>query len=402
MGGFRPATSDLEPQIRFALEILFTLLTFCGIGYYLLVLWAARSFLRRPRPAEGFTPGVTILKPVRGVDPDAFAAFESHCRQDYPEYELIFGVWDPQDPAIPAIEQLKREFPERSIQLVVCPQILGTNRKVSNLLQMLPHAKHQHLIINDSDIRVSPDYLRKVMAPFADPQVGMVTSLYRGAPEKTLGSELESIGISTEFMGGVLAARVVEGGVHFALGSTLAIRRDVLEKIGSFEPLLDYLADDFELGNRTSEAGFRVEFSDTIVDTHIPPYSFGKFFEHQLRWGRSTRDSRRAGYIGVLLTYAVPWAVLAVLAAGGRLWSWELLVLALLMRYAVAETVAGYVLRDSNYARLRWLVPVREFIGLAVWIGSYTGRTVMWRGEQFILKDKKIYREESQRLATSD
>jgi len=389
-------------MIRLALEILFSLLTLCGIGYYALVLWAARSFLRRPRAPEGFTPPVTILKPVRGVDPEAFAAFESHCRQDYPDYELIFGVWDPADPAIPAIEQLKREFPDRSIRLIVCENILGANRKVSNLVQMLPHANFRHLIVNDSDIRVAPDYLRKVMAPFSDPKVGMVTSLYRGAPENTLGSKLESIGISTEFMGGVLAARVVEGGVHFALGSTLAIRRDVLAHIGGFEPLLDYLADDFELGNRTSAAGFRVELADTIVDTHIPAYSFGKFFEHQLRWGRSTRDSRRAGYIGVLLTYAVPWAVCALIVSGGALWAWALVLFALLGRYSVAEAVAHAVLHDPNYRRLRHLVPVREFLGLAVWIGSYTGRNVTWRGEEFVLKDKKIVRADGQRLATSD
>ncbi len=374
----------------------------CGIGYYVLVLWSARSFLRRTRPAEKFTPPVTILKPVRGVDPDAFVAFESHCRQDYPQFEIIFGVWEHDDPAIAAIEQLKSEFPGRSIRLVVCPQLLGTNFKVSNLIQMLPMARFEHLIVNDSDIRVPSDYLRKVVAPFADPSVGMVTSLYRGAPEKTLGSELESVGISTEFMAGVLAARVVEGGIHFALGSTLAIRRDVLAKIGGFEALLDYLADDFEMGKRTSDAGYRVELADTIVDTHIPAYPFGKFFQHQLRWGRSTRDSRRAGYLGVLLTFGLPWAVFALIAARGAPWAWILFAAALLTRYAVAETVARGVLADSHYPRLRALVPLRDFIAMAVWIGSYTGRSVIWRGERFVLKDRKIYKDPAQRAAATD
>ncbi len=379
------------------------MLSLCGIGYYVLVLYSVYSYKRVRHAGGSFTPPVTILKPVRGVDPEAFAAFESHCRQDYPDYEIIFGVWDPADPAIPAIEKLKAEFPEHAIRLVVCPQILGANRKVSNLIQMLPHAKHQHLVINDSDIRVAPDYLRRVMAPFSDAKVGMVTALYRGAPEDTLGSKLESIGISTEFMGGVLAARVVEGGIHFALGSTLAIRRDALARIGGFEPLLDYLADDFELGFRTSQAGYTVRLADTVVDTHIPAYSFGKFFEHQLRWGRSTRDSRHAGYLGVLLTFGLPWAVLTVIAAWGATWSWVLLLLALAARYSVAEMVAVGVLQDPNYRRLSLFVPWRDFVALAVWIGSYTGRTVIWRGEEFVLKNKKIYRTtEGQRLATSD
>ncbi len=356
------------------------------------MLWSAYSFLHRAKPAAGFTPPVTILKPVRGVDPEAFAAFESHCRQDYPDFELIFGVWDPADPAIPAIERLKQEFPERSIRLIVCDKILGTNRKVSNLIQMLPHARHQHLVITDSDIRVASDWLRKVMAPFAGAQVGMVTSLYRGAPESTLGSELESLGISSEFMGGVLAARIVEGGIHFALGSTLAIRRNVLERIGGFDLLLDYLADDFELGNRTSAAGYRVELADTVVDTHVPGYSFGTFFEHQLRWGRSTRDSRRAGYLGVLLTFGLPWSVLALIAAFGAPWAWALFVAALLTRLAVAWSIGWTVLRDPLVKGLLWLLPLRDFIALAVWIGSYTGRTVTWRGERFVLKDKKIFR----------
>ena len=381
-----------EAHIRSALEALFALLTLCAIAYYLLVLWAARSFLRRPRIPQGFTPPVTILKPVRGDDPEAYAAFESHCRQDYPEYEIIFGVWDPADPAIAAVERLQKEFPDRSIRLVICPQSLGANRKLSNLVQMLPQARYQYLLVNDSDIRVPGDYLRKVMAPFADPQVGLVTALYRGAPSPTFGSQLESLGITTDFIGGVLAARLLEGGVHFALGSTMAIRRDVLDKLGGFEPLLDYLADDYELGKRTADAGFHVEIADTIVDTHLPPYSWGQFLEHQLRWWRGIRDSRRAGYLGLALTFGIPWAVFALIVAGGAAWSWALLAAAVVTRYVSAEYVAGAVLHDQTYRALRWLVPMRDFVALGIWLAGFAGHTVSWRGERFRLKHRKLYR----------
>ncbi len=379
-------------MLHFILELVFAALTLCALGYYVLVLGAVRSFSRRPRPPEGFAPPVTLLKPVRGVDPEAFAAFESHCRQDYPEFELIFGVSDPADPAIAAIDRLKKDFPERSIRLILCPAVLGTNRKVSNLVQMLPHARHQHLIVNDSDIRVSPDYLRRVMAPFADPKVGLVTALYRGAPQRTLGSKLESLAISADFMGGVLAARALEGGLHFALGSTLAIRRDVLTQIGGFEGLADYLADDYEIAVRTCDAGFRIAIADTVVDTHLPAYSLGQFWEHQLRWGRGIRASRPAGYFGLLLTFGLPWSVLALLAAGGAPWAWALFALALLMRLALAGVVGHTVLRDRHLWRLLWLLPLRDFVTLLVWCAAYTGDTIVWRGERFRLKDRKLYR----------
>jgi len=353
---------------------------------------AARSFLRRPRAPEGFNPPLSVLKPVRGDDPEAFAAFESHCRLDYPEYELIFGVCDPADPAIAAIERLKQEYPQKAIRLVLCPQDLGANRKLSNLVQMLPHARYQYLIVNDSDIRVAPDYLRKVMAPFADSGVGLVTALYRGAPSPTFGSRLESVGISADFTGGVLAARLLEGGVRFALGSTMAIRSDVLATIGGFEPLLGYLADDYELGKRTAEAGFRVEIADTVVDTHLPAYSWGGFLEHQLRWWRGIRHSRRSGYLGLALTFGVPWALAALLAAGGAMWSWFLLLATLAARFGIAGYVVGAVLHDPHYRRLSALLPLRDFVALGIWLVSFFGTTVTWRGERFRLKDRKLYR----------
>jgi ceramide glucosyltransferase len=362
-----------------------------GCGYYLLCLWSAADFLRslRRQLSPQFAPPVSILKPLKGTDPRMYQAFRSHCLLDYPEYELVFGVSDPHDPAVELVERLRQEFPQRAIELVVCPQSLGTNRKVSNLLQMAPRARFDHLIVNDSDIHVEPDYLRRVMAPFADERVGMVTCLYRGIAGRTFGSLLESIGISTDFSAGVLAARTLEG-IHFALGSTLAFPRRALEAIGGFAPLVDYLADDFELGHRISHAGFEVRLSEVVVDHHLPDYSFRSFVQHQLRWARSTRDSRRWGYVGVVLTFGLPWALLAVALAPGQRWAWVLLGLAFVLRLLVAAVVGGRVLHDRQLLRYFYLLPLRDFAGLLVWAGSYAGHTVSWRGDLFVLKDGKL------------
>jgi ceramide glucosyltransferase len=370
-------------------------LALCGIGFYLISLWSARHFLRAGRPPLGFAPPVSLLKPLRGTDPAQFHAFESHCLQEYPgEYELIFGVADASDLAVANVETLRRQFPERRIELVVCPEALGTNRKVSSLVQMMPRARFEHVLINDSDIRVEPDYLARVMRHFADEKVGMVTALYRPVPGSTLGSRLEALGISTEFMAGVLTARFIEKGVHFALGSTLAFTRKALAAIGGLETLVDYLADDFELGARISAAGYRVELADTVVENHIPDYSFGEFMAHQLRWGRSTRSSRPLGYTGLALTFGLFWAMLGVvlawyLGSGGK-WALAVLAVAAALRVAVALVVGLPVLRDRYVLRDLWLLPVRDVLAVVIWAGSYTGSRIHWRGEDFVLEKGKI------------
>src|SRR5579864_7877474 len=232
----------------------------CSSIYYLICLWSAALFLRERRAGEGVRPApplplpaVSILKPLKGTDPDIYESFRSHCLQDYPEYEIVFGVSDPEDPAIASVQQLQREFPDRMIRLVFCPNQLGPNVKVSNLEQMLPSSRYQHLLVNDSDIRVEKDYLCRVIAPLANERVGMVTCLYRGVSASTLGSKLESLSISTDFCAGVLVARQLEGGLRFGLGSTLAFRRTELERIGGFRSIVDFLADDYELGRRIAD-----------------------------------------------------------------------------------------------------------------------------------------------------
>ncbi len=196
-----------------------------------------------------------------------------------------------------------------------CPDVLGLNGKVSNLVQMLPQARFEHIIINDSDILAPRDYLLRVLAPLAQPKVGMVTTLYRGLAGTTLGSKLEALGLSTDFSGGVLVARLMEGGIRFGLGATIATTKTVLREIGGLEPLVDYLGDDYELGARTAAAGYKVELADIIVETALPDYSFRDFWVHQLRWARNVKDRRGAQYFGLIVSFGMVWAILAVLAA---------------------------------------------------------------------------------------
>lgn len=383
-----------------ALPVLTALLTLCGIGYSLLALWGLRSFRRAVKarsaavPTSAAMPGVSILKPLRGTDPRLYAGFVSHCAQRYDgAFELIFGVGTLEDTAVAEVARLKVEYPGVPIHLIECPLRLGSNGKVSSLVQMLPHARFEHILVNDSDIRVGPLYLRNVMSPFASQAIvpggqrplGLITVPYTGQASSTVSSRLEALGIATDFIPGVLAARALEGGLRFGLGSTLATTKSALAAIGGFQALVNQLADDYELGARLHGAGYRVELVPEVVATSIPAYNLRGFADHQLRWSRSTRDSRRAGYLGLLFTYVLPWALFTVLASGGALWSLSLLSLALLVRVAVALSVGVGLLRDEQVLRDLFLLPVRDLFGLFFWAWSYAGDTVVWRGERLRL-----------------
>lgn len=362
-----------------------------GVGYLLAVLWSVRRFVTRSIAELGFTPPVSILKPLKGADPQIYESFRSHCLQDYPQFEIIFGVNDENDPAVTEVERLRLEFPKIPMQLVVCSEVLGSNRKVSNLVRMLREARHEHVVINDSDIRVERDYLRKVMAPFAEPKVGLVSALYRAVAGRTLSSAIESLAISTEFAGGILMAIEIENGMHFALGSTLAVTKKSVAAIGGLEVLVDYLADDYELGNRIWRAGYKIELADTVVETFVPDYSFSGMFRHQLRWARTIRDRRSAQYLGLTIVYAVPWALIALLFSGGAMWAWTLLAVTLAVRLINAYVQAADVLHDHKAASRIWLVPLRDCVALVIWAASFLGSTIAWRDEKFKLKDGKLY-----------
>ena len=324
-----------------------------------------------------------MLKPVKGLDPGMYEAFASHCRQEYAgEYELLFGVSSLDDPAV--VKRLKRlmaEFPERSIRLVECPEKLGPNGKMGNVVQLAREARFDYLIVNDSDIRVGPRYLSRIMGEFRrqgsghrdqgtekqglgirdqgtgkSKPVGLVTAPYRGrtsprsqnrdlgrldsrSARTTLGSKLEALGISTDFFPGVLVALKLDGEIRFGLGSTLAVSKTALDAIGGFAPLVDSLADDYELGHRIAQAGFAVALSREVVDTSVPAYDLSGYLAHQLRWARGIRDSRKAGYVGLIFTFGLPWAILNAVASGFALESLALLSMACLARVTVALAV---------------------------------------------------------------
>jgi len=418
-----------------AVETATTALAVAGMGYFLAALAAARVYVAQRRRENaraarrasqngiGLAPGVSVLKSLKGLDPGMMDAFRSHCRQSYAgEYELLFGVSAADDPAAAAVEQLQREFPERTVRLIVCPERLGTNGKVSTLVQLEPQARFDFLLINDSDITVGPRYLERVMAGFAlrgagaeAPvvqagahygtakavpfqsqsslrEVGLVTALYRGRAHETLASRLEALGIATDFQAGVLLSRMVEGGLRYGLGSTLAVRRDALKKAGGLEALVDYLADDYELGARVARAGYGVELCGEVVETSVPAYGWRGFQEHQLRWARTVRDARPAGYAGLVVTHGLGWALLNVAASGLSGVSLWLLALSFFLRLGVAMVVGAGVLGDRAVLPSLWLLPVRDLVAMGVWVAGFAGNTIVWRGERMAVKGGKMYR----------
>ena len=389
------------PLLALVVQVFLTLLTLSGLAYSLIALWGARDFVhwwRGQSSSEGASPDVTILKPMKGIDARMYVGLRSHCLQEYAgRYEILFGVTSLDDPAVAEIECLRTEFSDVAIRLVECPERLGTSGKVSNLVQMLRAAQYEHVVINDSDIEVSPNYLTNVMRAFTDPQVGLVTAPYIGTTALssaglTTWAKLEALGIATDFLPGVLTARKLEGGIHFGLGSTLATMKTAIAKIGGLETLVDLLADDYMLGYRISQAGYKVQLCGEVVKTTVPAYDFKGFWDHQVRWARTTRDSRKLGYVGLGVTYCLPWALLTVIASGFALWSFALLSLVLLARISVALVVGVGVLGDGQVLRDLWLLPVRDFFGLIFWAWSFAGDTVVWRGESFRLKDGRLSR----------
>jgi ceramide glucosyltransferase len=364
-----------------------------SIAYCVLCTWAAFKFARQRNASSSGSddlPAVSILKPLKGADHEMYEALRSHCRQQFPpEYEIIFGVNDAHDPAVQVVSRVVAEFPERNIRMVVCAKRLGANGKVSSLAQLAPVAKHDFLLVNDSDIRVSPDYLRTILTELSSQGAGMVTCLYRGVPGATLWSKLEALGISTDFMPGVVTARDIERGMRFGLGSTLAFRRDDLERIGGFASIADYLADDYELGLRIAKLGLRVELSSEVVQTHLPDYDFRGFFLHQLRWARTIRASRPGGYFGLLLTFTMPWALAAMLTCPSVA-TGCLLAIAVAARFVMAGVSTRILLRDTNATPSLSLLPLRDLIAVVIWVAGLFGSKVVWRGESFTLERGKL------------
>jgi ceramide glucosyltransferase len=365
--------------------------------YYLLSLYCTIEYFRAlrslPSRDDSFAPPVSILKPVRGVDHGAYENFASYCRLDYPEYELVFAMADPHDPVIPVIEKLQRDFPGRSIRFVTDVPRVGENNKVNSLCRLVKEARYDLLVMTDSDVRVERDYLREVVAPFADRRVGAVTSFYRCAGGGTIAADLDMLGMCMDSVPSALVARRLEGNVQFAFGWTMGTTKARLAEIGGWEAMANHHSDDFELGNRIAGKGHRVELMRKPVWMVFPEQSFGEFLRHELRWAIGLRNVRPAGYAGVIFTHGLPWAILAALVAAASGWAAVAacyVAAYLILRIGLAYSAGVWGLRDHNIASKLWLAPVRDAVGAAVWFAGFFTDRILWRGLEYRVRNRLL------------
>jgi ceramide glucosyltransferase len=361
--------------------------------FLLLALGGALRFRRAGRAVAAGAqalPPVSVLKPVHGMEPHLEENLESFFRQDYPRFEIVFGARHDGDPALEVVRRLCQRYPQVRVRIVLAGEPNRPNAKVCALEKMVAGGAHPYLVISDSDVRVAPGYLRDVVQPLLDQRVGLVTCLYRGVPAGGLWSRLEALGMSVEMSSGVLAANLMEG-MRFALGPTMALRKDRLEEIGGFAALADYCADDYVLGQRVHAAGHEVVLSHHVIDHFSLNRSLAGSLAHQVRWMKSTRYSRPRGHLGTGLTFAMPFGILGLVAGlllGHPLLGVALLGWALANRMLQALVVGWGVVRDPESARFFWLYPARDLLGFFLWCLSFTDSTITWRGERYQLRDE--------------
>ncbi len=355
-----------------------------GLVYYLLAIVATRR-LRKYQVLPDATdfPYMSLLKPLRGADPQLEQHLESFFVQDYPSYQLLFAVRHNTDPAVATVHELQARYPGVATRLIYTGEPPYANAKVYSMKKMSEEADADILVITDSDTSVSPDYLKHLAVAFGSPNVGAVTNLYRGVSGADLWSKLEAIGMSTEFMAGVVVANHLEG-MKFTLGPSMAIRTGCLQAIGGFEAIADYLADDFVLGRRSVDAGYQVLLSTHVINHHATASGFINSFKHRLRWNRSSRFSRPSGYYGQGFTYGLAWALILFLIAPFW-WSGSILLAVIAARLWLAYELATRLLRDHSALRRFWLIPMQDLLSFAAWIGGFLGREIVWRNERYRL-----------------
>ena len=365
---------------------LILLLACAQLAYYLIAILATLRFLlRERRNGRGtFTPPVSVLKPVHGVDFASYENFKSFCLQDYPEFEILFCVNDLNDAAVPFVRRLEQEFPQRAIRLLSGAEQLGSNQKVNNLALLEQEARFEYLAQSDGDVRVGPDYLRNVIAPFEDDLTAVVSCLYRGIAEKSFWAETEALGAATDFSPSVLVADWKEG-ITFALGASVATTKTWLQKIGGYPALRNVLADDYEVGNRMAKAGGRVMISGEVVTTMYPSSNFSRFWSHQIRWARTVRLCRPGSYIGLIFTHGLPWVALGAFASGTAKGAAAFLAAYLILRLSLAWIAGVGVLKDETTRRRLWLVPLRDVLHFAVWVGGFLSNRITWGDSEFRL-----------------
>jgi ceramide glucosyltransferase len=350
---------------------------------YLIGLYSAGEFFRRNAPlADSPHQPVTVLKPLKGLDIGLYENLASLCRQNYASFQLLFGVADPHDPATAVVRRLQREFPGIDMELVIDERVYGANYKVSNLHNMYRRAKHDLIVIADSDIRVGPNYLSKLAAGLQNRRNGIVTCLYRAVNSGGLPTLVESLFIDTDFAALVLLARKVER-ASYAFGATIAMRREVLDEIGGFLPIANHLADDYQLGYRVAQRGYESALCNEIVETHIAVRNWRQLINHQLRWARTYRIERPAGYFGSIVTHGTFWALLNVLYHQFSPLSCLASLTVLAVRYTSAANFAWRWLRtDISGLQLLLVAPKDLFVSF-VWFLAFAGNTVIWSGRRF-------------------
>jgi len=360
-----------------------------SLVYCALILVATRRFLHAARPQPGDRPPISILKPLCGHDEGLEENLRSFFVQDYPEYEVLLGVHREDDPAAAPAARIIEEYAGRvRARLIVTGESPIPNAKAFTLNRLVREATHDLLVMSDSDIRVRPSLLSSLAQEFRQERVGLITCPYRAVPGRSLWSRLEAIGMNTELLGGVLVARMMEG-MRFALGCTVAVRRNVLDDMGGFAYLQEYLAEDFVIGQRAAQLGHAVLLSSCVIEHRIGSQGMAANLGHRLRWARSTRRSRPAGYWGQVFTYPLPWALLlwAVCPA-----AWPVVPLTLALRYAAAAATARYVLRDPITQRQWWLLPLQDILGILVWTSGFVGDTIVWRDRKCtVLRDGRLH-----------
>jgi ceramide glucosyltransferase len=372
-----------------------------GIGvsslYYLTCYLGARTFFRPTWGAQGDLkaeayPGVTILKPLKGLEPGLYDNLASFCRQDYPRFQVVFGVADADDEAVGIVRQLQGDFPAVDIDLVIDGRIYGSNYKISNLHNMYQAARHDLLVIADSDIRVPPGYLKHTIRELAEPGVGIVTSLYRAASTGGLPTLIESLFVNTDFAPSILVARIVETR-RYAFGASIALRRSVLEEAGGFLSLANYLADDYYLGNRVAARGYRIALSSLVVETVLAVGSWKRLLDHQLRWARTYRSCRPASYFALIITHGTFWATANLLWNAFNPLAWATAAVVYGLRVITARAVADRYLGAPLSWHQALLVLPKDLFTSLIWLLCFLDDTVRWSGNEFrVLRDGQMIR----------
>jgi ceramide glucosyltransferase len=365
--------------------------------YYLLSLFCVVGHFRGVRKAAAakmpFMPAVSIVKPVRGMDHEAYENFASFCRLDYPEYELVFAVSDGDHQVCTVIEKLRADFPARTIRMITEVPCLGSNDKVNNLCQLVQNAKYDFIVMSDSDVRVEPDYLKEVIAPFADPEVGAVTAFYKSLSAGNLASNLSALGMYMDSAPSALVAKKIEGKMRFAFGWTMATSKGHLAEIGGWKEMANYHSDDFEFGKRIARYGHRVELMAKPVSMVFPIETLAEYFSRELRWSIGLRSVRPLAYWGLVFTHGLPWALLAAAAAasiGSMPMAVSYLAAYLILRLSLTWTTGKWGIGDLQLAKILWLVPLRDAISFIIWITGLFSDKIVWRGLNYHVRHGEL------------